>query len=350
MFRINRTTNRPLRGTPWGKRLLILLLTLYPALLVVLSLVNTLQPRRTGLLALTEVFAPYLFMPLLLIAPFALMRKAWLLRVALLVCVVLFCVRFPPKLVASVPQATPGAIQLSAMHWNVMLGGNYDKMIEVLRTKPASIVSMVEADWIRLSTDYEVGALYPYRFGDEKSGPVSGQALLSTYPIIEEGVLDEMPGLWGAPRVIWARLDVGLGRNVIVVVAHPPPGRFCGRSTFPNRCYDTTLRDKRLAAINAFVQPFVKSGDSLLLLGDFNVTEREPAYTDLSAGLVDSQLSAGTDTGLTWRPASLMDKNLAILRIDYMFSSPNVLPLATSVDCTPRGSDHCIVHGRFEVP
>jgi exonuclease III len=44
-----------------------------------------------------------------------------------------------------------------------------------------------------------------------------------------------------------------------------------------------------------------------------------------------------------------MGQNFAVLRIDYMFSSPNVSPLATSVDCTPRGSDHCIVHGEFEI-
>jgi hypothetical protein len=24
-------------------------------------------------------------------------------------------------------------------------------------------------------------------------------------------------------------------------------------------------------------------------------------------------------------------------------------PIASEVDCTPRGSDHCIVHGTFEV-
>jgi len=44
-----------------------------------------------------------------------------------------------------------------------------------------------------------------------------------------------------------------------------------------------------------------------------------------------------------------MGHDFGLLRIDYMFTSPNVTPLATSTDCTPRGSDHCIVHGEFEV-
>src|SRR3954452_24095535 len=110
--------NRP--ASRWGKRLFGALLVLYPMALLVLSLVNALDPKRAGLLALSEVFAPYLFLPLVLIAPFALLRGAGLLRVMLLICVVVFCVRFPPRLVAAAPQATPGAIHLSAMQWNVL--------------------------------------------------------------------------------------------------------------------------------------------------------------------------------------------------------------------------------------
>jgi vancomycin resistance protein VanJ len=337
------------RGRRWGRSILITLLASYPILLLALTLANMIEPKRTGLLALSEVFAPYLFLPLLLLAPFALMRGARVLRVMLLVCMVVFCVRFPPRLVAAAPQSDPGAIHLSAMQWNVLAGGQYDRIMEVLRGKPASIVSLVEADWYRLSQDPEVANIYPYRWGTERAGPVSGQGLLTTYPIIEQGILDAPAGLWDAPRVIWARLDVGLGRNIVVVVAHPPPGRFCGRSTFPRSCYDTATRDKRLAAINAFVQPYIKNGDSVLMLGDFNVTEREPAYSDLSAGLIDTHRAIGVGTGVTWRPSSLMNQDFALLRIDYLFSSPNITPLATSVDCTARGSDHCIVHGEFEV-
>jgi endonuclease/exonuclease/phosphatase family metal-dependent hydrolase len=328
---------------------LVALLALYPLLLLGLTLVNVMQPKRTGLLALSEVFAPYLFLPLLLIAPFALMRGARMLRVMLLLCVIVFCLRFPPRLVAAEPSVTPGAIHVSAMHWNVYAGGSFGQVMEVLREKPASIVSLLEADWHRLSRDPKVAALYPYRWGVEEGSQVSGQALLTAYPIIEEGVLDTPGDLWEVPRVIWARLDVGLGRNLVVVVAHPPPGRFCGRSTFPQKCYDTIMRDKRLAAINAFVQPYLRTGDSLLLLGDLNVTEREPAYNDLTAGLVDAHRAVGVGPGLTWRPASLMGHDFGLLRIDYMLTSPDVKPLAISSDCTPRSSDHCVVHGEFEV-
>src|SRR5437870_5649289 len=128
------------------RSILIALLVAYPILLLAISLVNTIEPKRTGLLALSEVFAPYLFLPLLLLAPFALMRGTRLLRVMLLICMVVFCVRFLPRLVEAAPQSDPGAIHLSAMQWNVLAGGQYGRIMEVLRAKPASIVSLVEAD------------------------------------------------------------------------------------------------------------------------------------------------------------------------------------------------------------
>jgi exonuclease III len=44
-----------------------------------------------------------------------------------------------------------------------------------------------------------------------------------------------------------------------------------------------------------------------------------------------------------------MEQQLALLRIDYQFSSPGVVPVSAKVDCTPRGSDHCIVTGEYVV-
>ncbi len=333
-----------------ARRIFLTILTAYPILLLILSLVNTLQPKRTGFLGLSEVFAPYLFLPLLLYIPLLFLRGASLLRVLLVLCALVYGVRFPPNLVSASPQTTPGAIQLSVMSWNVLVGGWKDEITKVLQTKPASIVGIVEADWNWLSTDPTIAAIYPYRTGVQADGPVTGQVLLTTYPIIEQGVIDTPPEVWNnIPRAIWARLDVGLGRNLIIVVAHPPPGRLCSRDTFPRGCYDTGTRDKQLATINAFVQPYLQAGESLLLIGDFNVTEREPAYKDISAGLIDTHKSIGKGIGNTWGPGNMSSKLFPLLRIDYLFASPVLTPISTSVDCTAHGSDHCILSGQFEL-
>jgi endonuclease/exonuclease/phosphatase (EEP) superfamily protein YafD len=337
------------RAAAVARRLLIALAMLYPLALLALTLLNTVRPRRAGMFAVTEVFAPYLFLGLVAVLPFALLRGAKVLRVLLLVCAAVFLVRFPPGLAHASPPPNPGAIRLDVMTWNVLVGGWPEEILEVLRQKPASIVALTEADWGWLSTDPEVAALYPYRWGDQPGSKVSGQALLTTYPIIEKGVVEHSSPS-AAPRVIWARLDVGLGRNVVVVVAHPPPARSCVKASIvPVRCYDPSVRDELLAEARAFVQSFLDAGDPLLLLGDFNVTDREPAYDDISRGLTDAFKAVGVGTGTTWRPGQLSRWDWALLRIDYLFSGPGVVPLSSEVDCTPRGSDHCIVHGTFEV-
>src|SRR5215218_5098129 len=123
----------------------------YPILLLILSLINTFQPRRTGFLGLSEVFAPYLFAPLILLVPFLFVRGTTLLRVLLITCVVVYGLRFPPRLISAATQPTPSAIQLSVMSWNVLVGGKKDEITKVLQTKPAAIVGIVEADWNWLS-------------------------------------------------------------------------------------------------------------------------------------------------------------------------------------------------------
>ena len=86
-----------------------------------------------------------------------------------------------------------------------------------------------------------------------------------------------------------------------------------------------------------------------LLLGDFNLTDREPAFADLSAGLWDAHLEVGQGTGSTWRPSRLEFLPLGILRIDHFLGGPRTRPLTVGEDCTPMGSDHCILFGEAAI-
>jgi vancomycin resistance protein VanJ len=200
--------------------------------------------------------------------------------------------------------------------------------------------------------DEAIAKTYPYRYGGYlEEGGDYGTILLSAYPIVERGVPATGTAFRGLPRVVWARLDVGEGRTLAVVAAHLfPPGAETPPCTRPmSLCYDASVRDAQVAELRAFVTPLLREEERLIMLGDFNVTEREPAYSDLSSGLLDSHRLAGSGFGYTWRPARLINRDLPLLRIDYIFSSPNVTPLHASTDCTPRGSDHCIVYATFQL-
>jgi vancomycin resistance protein VanJ len=322
---------------------------LYPFTVIRLTLAHIFYPQQAGLLALTQVFAAYLFLPLLLWVPFAFRRGAMTLRLVLFVCVLLFTARYLPPVNAASPGETPGATQVSVMSWNAYLGSpEPQELYAMLRRESADIVALQEAGWSWLRTDEVVAQLYPYTLNDPREMP-PGMVLLSKYPVLDHGVLDEPDELWDIPRLMWARLDLGGGKTLVVVNAHPV--RAC---TFATRCpfptfYDPQHRDRQLRAIRGFVQQYIDRGESLLLAGDFNVTEREPAYNELSEGLIDSFLEVGKGAGHTWRHRLLMDRGIGLLRIDYLFAGPGIIPLVAGEDCSPTGSDHCMIRGRFEV-
>ena len=73
----------------------------WAAIVLTLSVLNVMVPQRDGPLALSQVFAPFLFLPLVLFAPLLLVRSiGQATRVVVLVCALVFVVRFAPGWVA----------------------------------------------------------------------------------------------------------------------------------------------------------------------------------------------------------------------------------------------------------
>lgn len=322
--------------------------SLYPVALLALTAVMLVAPQRTGLLALAQVFAPFLFLPLLLLVPFALARQATGLRVLMLLSVLVFGARHVPLPAFGAAGEPPAGPRISVLSWNVFIGNRrYDDFREVLLQRPADVVVLQESGWDVLGDDAEVAGIYPYRLTDADDVP-PGMALLSVYPVLAHGTLDGERSLFDIPRLLWARLDLGEGRSVTVVSAHPISPYKTGRQCAMFVCFDPEWRDEQIDALRSrYIGPMLTSGEPFILAGDFNVTDREPAYADLSDGLRDTFREAGDGVGTTWRPFLLMEQRLALLRIDYQFSSPNVVPVDAKADCTPRGSDHCVVTGEY---
>jgi len=324
------------------------LLLAYPLFVLVLTLFTTAAPQRDGLLAVGQIFGPYLLLPMLLLVPFALVRGMVGLRVVLLLCLGVFFLNFTPSFGAA-GVAQPDASQISVLTWNVFAGNaRYDEISEMLAARPADVVLLQESNAGWVEADGAVTDVYPYRL-TETDGAPPGMVFLSVYPIVQHGTLDGERALWDIPRLMWAKVALGGGRQVTVVGAHPMSAYTVGAGCNLPICYSPRWRDKQIEAMReSYISPMLASGEPLIVAGDFNVTEREPAYWDLSLGLTDTWKAVGSGFGMTWRPAALMDQRIGLLRIDYLFSSPNVTPLTMSVDCTPRESDHCVVVGQFE--
>ncbi|MEA2623575.1 MAG: vancomycin resistance protein VanJ [Chloroflexota bacterium] len=319
----------------------------YAFVVLLLSAVHVLAPQRSGILALSEVGAPFLFLLLLPLVPVALgyiapRKRSWrrLLRVSLVACLAVAAVRFGPVWL-SVPASAAGSPRISVTSWNVESGeAAPSAVVAVLRAAPEGIVALVElsksqADAIR--ADDQLIRRFPYAELFPRDGSL-GMGLLSSYPIVDSGRIADDPPL------IWAHLDLGGGQTLGVVAAHPLPA-----TMRPPLDYDASERDAQILAVRSIVDGMLGGPNPLVLAGDFNVTDREPGYGDLSRGLIDAHLEAGFGPGSTWRPDPIKWLPFGVLRIDMVFGGNGARPIAVAVDCTPRGSDHCLVQAELRL-
>lgn len=123
-----------------------------------------------------------------------------------------------------------------------------------------------------------------------------------------------------------------------------------GSCDLPQLCFDTARRDAEVQHLRALVAPFLARGEPMVLAGDFNLTEREPAYRELVAGMWDAHRIAGNGLGHTWQPFPLARFGVPLLRIDYVLGSPMIRPLGLVRDCTLRGTDHCALTVSLALP
>jgi endonuclease/exonuclease/phosphatase (EEP) superfamily protein YafD len=262
----------------------------------------------------------------------------------LLALVIATALRYGPLLI-SFPAATPpGAERLHVMSWNMEAGGvPFETMANTIENAHPDIVALVElvppvsrgaAQDERLDAQYPYQALLP-RSGEPDLG------LLSRFPITEQQFTTDASLL----RAVIAPPD---GPPITVFVAHPYLASIDQIGIVPD--IQTASRDAEISAIRDQIDVELAADHDVLVLGDFNTTDREPAYAELSNGLHDAQREAGFGLGMTWRPAAIETLPFGLLRIDYLLASHRFVALAAAPDCTPRGSDHCLVSAIFARP
>jgi vancomycin resistance protein VanJ len=320
--------------------------TLYGTALLVLTVLHYVAPGRDGALGLSQVFAPHLYLPGLLLLPLLALRGGRWSLVLLVAALGVGLLRFGPAMLPTQLGEPADGEQLSVMTWNLGLGERPRAMlIEQLLATDADLVALqelqprhvaaIEAQPLILDT-------FPHRVMQPDQLNL-GMALLSRYPIL-------LQDSGRSPPFIRVQLELDDGRTVTVVNGHAlPPDIAVATALRLPVGYDVGRRDSSLRAIRQAASDAAGRGEPLILLGDFNVTDREPAYTELAGGLIDVHVAAGWGPGSTWRPIRFSFLPFALLRIDYVFLAGPVRPISTAVDCVPDGGDHCIVTATLEI-
>ncbi|MFN8532385.1 MAG: endonuclease/exonuclease/phosphatase family protein [Dehalococcoidia bacterium] len=341
------TTAVERRAPPRLRGLADAVATLYVAGLTLLMLASVVAPQRAGPLALAQIFAPYLFLPVAGLALVAIWPGGRIARLAVAGGALLWALLFLPGLISVPTIPAPDAQRITVASWNTLQDNDdAEALRSTILDSGATVVAIQELSPEQaelLASDPAIGQRFRHRalYGRDR---YLGIGILSAYPILEEGTRE-------FPPVVWARIDVR-GRSVLVVNAHPLPGRIAwlhvGSQALPVG-FNGVPRDDQITTILAMLDALRKPGEPLLLVGDFNITEREPAYRELTAHLQDAKRAAGFGFQNTWKSWFLLQLPLAVLRIDYLFAGPGVDPVGFATDCRVAGSDHCLIRGQFEI-
>jgi vancomycin resistance protein VanJ len=300
---------------------------LYASGLAALALLWAGQPAAPAWLALSNIFAPLLFAPLLPLAAAALLLRSRPMLPALLLPAALFAALFgrlflPP---GTAPEPGPRlrVATLNALYTNCDVAA----LAAALRSADADVVVLQElsprvADGLRT----QIGAAYPYQHLSPHDSP-AGMGIFSRLPlrpVFRRGFPGQL-----------AQVEVD-GTDVLLLNVHLPAPEW-------RRGFSTSRRDaaapRLLAAIDQAPGPLVAAGD-------FNTAERERLYGALAARLTDAFRRTERGFGFTFPNGGRMGPAPApfpLVRLDYIWSGRGVAPLAARVDCRASGSDHCLV-------
>lgn len=288
-------------------------------------------------LALLNNFAPYFFVPLVLLTPWALLarlhpRFVVLPLILLLIGLVWFGPRFAPR-----PQAAPAEKTFKVISLNVWGRNRQLDLTEAwLREQNADVVLMQEAyhDMAARLSD-----LYPYALPDASQTERQDRQILSRYPLFGS---DSDDG--------YMRAEIGVnGTQVAVYNVHfsipftDQPHYGLHALPYPLSMlvrYNESSRNEQIRALLARLQ-----GEEIPLAvvgGDFNTSDNSAIYPVIAAQLTDSYREMTAGLGATFPVGARLPFALPIppfMRIDYLWHTDALR--AIDVRIGPEvGSDH----------
>jgi len=304
-----------------------------------------LLPTWPPLLLLLANLGPFLYAPLVLLVPLAVVSQARPAIAALMAVALLFLVSYLPFFLPR-PVASPGPSgrPVTAMTFN--LGPDVSQPPGL-----AAAIEAADADVVALEELYPVAAQafavalagrYPHRVLPPEPG---ANGLLSRYPILEHQSFAPA-GIGRA--ALRATLDLG-GDLTQVYVLHPEPPAIASRPR-PGVVLPT-LHSAHLEAQLADVVSQARSAPGpVLVMGDLNISDQSRPYLVIRSALHDAFAEAGWGFGFTFpvnRRVGALTLPGPLVRIDYIFHNDALHAAQASVGCR-GGSDHCYVVARLE--
>jgi endonuclease/exonuclease/phosphatase (EEP) superfamily protein YafD len=322
-------------GLGLPKRLVIaginLLTPLHAGLIIAYFMLRWLGGGRLWFIDALGYILPWLFTPLTVLLPAALLRRSRRLLVVAAVPAVLFLLTYGHLYLPRLPVCASGPT-FTVMTYNI-LGRNRDT------NGVAASVEVHAPDFFglhelepRMAKALEVrfAERYPYHEVGRGCG------IFSRYPVLQCETV--YPGLGSGFDAQQCVLDIE-GYHVTVLNVHPrsPPLRGFRLFGLPLGIPTGLANEGRDADVRALLARIEETEDPLIVIGDLNLTDQQSLYQPLTYHLRDAHREGGWGMGFTF--ARFPRLGLAMWRIDYVLHSPDLVTLSTQVGDF-GGSDH----------
>jgi endonuclease/exonuclease/phosphatase (EEP) superfamily protein YafD len=278
-----------------------------------------------------NTFGLWLYLPLVFLVPLALL--VWRKQAAIILVIPMlgFLIEYQWCLV---PKSTPaGPTSLKLMTWNVRPDNPSPQTIQqtILAQRP-EVVALQELFYPLAKP---LGPLLKREYPYQLLGADDGLALYSRYPL-QPLVTEPSPACRCLPALVTLPKTV-TAKPVALVNVHLPIATLTVQRLGPIPMptdFNTHLQDGFLQGllqrVEAITQPFV-------VMGDFNIGDRQPNYQKLRAYLTDAFTQVGWGFGLTY-PVNRLT-HFPVVRIDYVWHNPQWRAKQIRHGQAP-GSDH----------
>lgn len=329
------------------RRVIILVVTIYSAFMLLYCVVRWIIPIEYRFLALLHTFAPYLFLPLLITIPLALLvrrpRLAAIQAVPLLIALLWLVPMFLPKNTVEAQQPS-----LRLVMFNIMgMANPYSLDQTWLIEQDADVVVLVET--ARSVFDMRMLRLYlRYPHTTEIRGSIRVFSRIPfeqvDYIWIEEQS-ESLPG-----RLIMRLQMRWEGQAIALYAVHlnlpeqhiRQPGQRVYTVGFPLNFmldYDESRRNNQievlLDTLSAEPLPYI-------VTGDYNMSSYSLVYDEIAKVMIDSHIEAGLGTGHTYPVGGVSpfpERFPSLLRLDYVWHNAKWRTLCIETG-PPLQSDH----------
>ena len=321
------------------RRLIVGATCCYCVVLSGLVLLWWLEPRAAWWIQLSAMFGPLLFAPLLLLLPLALALRSWPLRGAVALLLGLFLALFGGQMLP-LATATPAGAPLRVMTFNHLYANpSAGNVVAAIRAQAADVVALQElSEPVAAAIDQSLRDAYPYQYL-RPFGNQQGLGIISRRPFVTAGeTSDNLRG-----QQVTLTID---GQTLTIMNMH-----LAGPSIKTRRIagipvvtgYDASSPDRQVGRLATLTDAI---DGPLIVMGDFNTSDREPRYSVLAERMHDAFRETSWGFGFTFpdhKRFGPITVPFPLLRIDYVWSKNGVLPAAARVGCNDSGADHCFL-------